>query len=434
MVKGLLEQLISAQMRRDSMTLGPVAVPVGNPDVQRLDALIASTRANLTTAVRNQLEALRAQLASTDQMRSASGQQMERLPVEEAQEVRLNLQFETVRNISDRLREEYQKARMAEVVEAGQVEVLDLADTPDQPLPTNRTLKVLMGLLAGLLLGTGGAFLIEHVNTTVRSRDELEALLDLPALAVIPRITGDPARVGRLRALLGRGRHAGDPQDAAGAAHLEHAGGGEAFRTLRTNLMFSQATGALRSLVVASSAPGEGKSTTASNLAISFAQQGLRVVLLDADLRRARLHRVFGVDREPGLTQWVLGMCTMDQVLRPTTIDGLTLVPSGALPPNPAELLGGDRMARVLRELEDHFDMIILDTPPLLAASDAAVLAARADGVLLVVRAGSTDRTAVVQVTQQLDTVDSRIIGTVLNDLDGKLPRYGGYDYYRATA
>lgn len=213
------------------------------------------------------------------------------------------------------------------------------------------------------------------------------------------------------------------------AAHT-HSTGAEAYRTLRTNLIFSQAVQSLKTIVVTSASPGEGKTTTAANLAVTFAQQGMRVLLVDCDLRRARLHKMFNVPREPGLTELILDHEVPTEVIRGTPVENLSVLTSGTLPPNPSELLGGPRMERVLEVLREQFDMIVLDSPPLLAASDASVLGTKTDGVLLVVRAGQTERGAAQQAVQQLAVVGARVVGAVLNDPDAKVPQYGGYYNY----
>jgi capsular exopolysaccharide synthesis family protein len=156
----------------------------------------------------------------------------------------------------------------------------------------------------------------------------------------------------------------------------------------------------------------------------------MRVLLVDCDLRRGRIHRIFDVPREPGLTELVIGHEESEAVIRPTDVTGLYVVPSGNLPPNPSELLGGDRMRKVLVSLSEAFDLIILDTPPLLAASDGAILATLSDGVVLVLRAGSTEGEAAQQAIQQLSGVGARVVGAVLNDPDAKVPAYGGYYHY----
>ncbi|HSH45336.1 MAG TPA: CpsD/CapB family tyrosine-protein kinase, partial [Longimicrobiales bacterium] len=186
----------------------------------------------------------------------------------------------------------------------------------------------------------------------------------------------------------------------------------------------------IQRLVITSASEAEGKTTTAANLAVTFAQQGVRVLLVDCDLRRPQIHNTFGVLRSPGITELVLGHDTAADAVRETAVEGLHVLPSGTLPPNPSELLGGERVQEVLDDLGRGYDMVILDTPPLLAASDAAILGSRSDGVVLVVRAGQTEKGAAQQAVEQLHVVGARILGAVLNDPDAKVPQYGGHYYY----
>jgi capsular exopolysaccharide synthesis family protein len=228
-----------------------------------------------------------------------------------------------------------------------------------------------------------------------------------------------------------------DPTRTLVAVSHRNSSGGESFRTLRTNLAFSRVSGKIRSLVVTSASPGEGKSTVAANLSISFAQNGLRVLLIDGDLRRPRVAQLFGLRKEPGLTGLIMGEASREEITQSTWIENLYVITSGAIPPNPAELLSTARMAEVMEELQDTFDLVIVDSPPVLAAADSAILGRLSDGVLLVVRAGRTDRGAARQSLSQLRTVGARVLGGVLNDPESLLESYGAhysgyyaYDYY----
>jgi non-specific protein-tyrosine kinase len=198
--------------------------------------------------------------------------------------------------------------------------------------------------------------------------------------------------------------------------------GAEAYRTLRTNLIFSQAMQSLKTIMVTSPSGGEGRTTVAANLATTFAQQGMRVLLVDCDLRRSRLHTLFGVAREPGLTQLLLGDEPLERVVHDTGVPGLSLVPAGTQTQSPSEILGGSQMHDALDALSGQFDLVVLDTPPLLAAAaGTASLAARVDGVLVVLRAGQTERDAAQDALQQLATVGARVVGAVLNDPDAQV-------------
>jgi tyrosine-protein kinase Etk/Wzc len=328
---------------------------------------------------------------------------------------------------------------MSEAVEAGQVQIIQLATYPGYRVATGQKRKLMMGLIVGLMLGFGAAVVADSLDASIRKRSDIEKILGIPSLAVIPSLSKNhAARSGVVRALprmksLSSPANSRPDQDLV-TLNAIRSPGAEAIRTLRTNLMFSQSVRSMRTLVVTSASPGEGKTTTASNLAVSFAQQGMRVLLLDCDLRRARLHRMFAIPREPGLSDLVLGFADETSVTASTSVVGLYVIPAGTLPPNPAELLGGDSMRRTMTTLTEGYDLVILDTPPLLAASDAAILATLADGAILVLRAGSTENAAAQQAVQQLNSVGARIVGAVLNDPDAQVPKYGAYYEYEYSA
>jgi capsular exopolysaccharide synthesis family protein len=426
---------------RDSMSAGEFRATETNPDLARFNTLIAAGEQRIVSAVSSQLGMLDAQLQSLTEQAARSAGQIQALPGTEAQEVRLAQEVGSLQKAAEELRSEYQRAQISEAVEAGQVEIVDPASLPSGPQNTGGPLKLLLGLAVGLMVGSGAALLRESMNTSVRRHDELESLLQVPALVVIPRIAGGVrARTG-LRRLLpafananGNGAHGADGAAPDPMPVLAVADGrstaAEAYRTLRTNLIFSQTGRALKSVIITSASPGEGKSTTSSNLAAAFAQQGMRVLLVDADLRRPTLHTIFGTPREPGLTQVLVGQMELEAALQETSVPGLSLLTSGVLPPNPAELLGSPVMRDLLRGMVDGFDMVILDTPPVMAASDSSVLGSMVDGVVLVVRAGRTERSMAQQAVRQLTSVGARVLGAALNDPDRAVAAYGGAGYY----
>ncbi|HWK88507.1 MAG TPA: polysaccharide biosynthesis tyrosine autokinase [Longimicrobium sp.] len=425
-VAQLYGMLARHESARDSLLSGPNPRAPTDPEIQRLNSQIATAETRIADAVRSQIASIDARLVSMDAQRAGSESRIRSMPDAQVQEVRLTQQMSTVQGMADQLREEYQKARISEAVEVGQVEVLDVP-SPATPIGGGGALVMLLGLVGGLGLGAASGVLREQLNTTVRSREEMEQLLGVPGLAVIPSLAPHGSRGLPWRRELPA---APEPGEVDLAVLSGRSAGAEAYRTLRTNLIFSQATGRLKVLVVTSAVPGEGKSTTVSNLAAAFAQQGMRVLLVDCDLRRARQHSIFAMPREPGLTQLVLGHAPLAEVARPTAVENLFLLAAGTLPPNPAELLGSERMQEVTQELREAFDLVVFDTPPVLAAADGAILAAGADGVVLVVRAGRTARGAAQQALRQLTSVGGRVLGAVLNDPDERLPAYGGYGKY----
>lgn len=431
-IQQLYQQLETYEAERDTLTTGRFRSAEESPAVQRVNQLIAGTQSRIADAVRSQIQSQDARIAALDAIRDRRTSRMSGLPELEAEEERLTQQMITLQEGANALRAELQKARIAEAVEIGQVEVVDRA-SPAAPVPQHRGLRILLGLLLGLGVGAVAAVIRENMNTTVSSREELEEMMGVAALAVIPQITQgtNGKRGGRRNGTAeAPAQPVGSVDPSVVAAWHSHTPGAEAYRTLRTNLMFSQSV-RLRTMVVTSAGPADGKTTTSSNVAATFAQQGMRVVLVDCDLRRPRIHEVFGLNKEPGLSQLILGYNGVEEVIRPSGVENLSIISSGTPPPNPSELLGSERMMSVLRDLRDSFDLVVLDTPPVLLAPEASVLAAGADGVVLVVRAGVTQRAAAQDAAQQLHTVGANLVGTVLNDPDAKLPGYSSYYAYR---
>ncbi|HEX8363131.1 MAG TPA: CpsD/CapB family tyrosine-protein kinase, partial [Longimicrobium sp.] len=324
------------------------------------------------------------------------------------------------------LRQELQRARIAEAVEAGQVEIVHAAPLPSAPVGTGMPVKLAFGVMAGLALGAGGAFLKEHLGTSFRRLDEMEKLLGVPGLALVPRLSARAAGGGRMRGRTGAG---GGLEDTLATVSAPGSPGAEAYRTLRTHLIFSRAVPPMKTLAVTSPSALDGKTTTAANLAVAYARQGLRVAVVDCNLRKPRLHRVFGVAGEPGLAQLLPGHAPLGEALRETGVEGLSLLAAGAPSPSPSELLGGERMRETLELLSGRFDLVILDTPALLASADASILAALADGVVVVARAGHTDRGAARRAVQRLSRFGASVVGAVLNDPDSKALAHDEFSY-----
>jgi polysaccharide biosynthesis transport protein len=359
---------------------------------------------------------------------------MSLLPAMAEEEMRLSRRVDALANMGDELRGDFQRARMAEAVEAGDIDVVALAPLPSTPLLSSAVLKVSLGLFLGLALGMVIAYILEALNTSVRRPEDLEAVLHVPGLAVIPRITdGSRSAQSHFRRLLGSGKAAHAAVGSPLTGNQTFSIGIEAFRNLRTSLIWSDGGETLRTLVVTSAAPGEGKTMTAANLAVTLAYDGLRVLLVDCDIRRPRIHGLFQLPRAPGLMELLRTSNDPDspqpRAIRETPVARLSVLTCGALPVNAANLLSGTRMRVLLGELQEQFDIIVLDTPPVLATADASIVASLTDGVLLVVRAGTTDRNAAQRAYQQLANVGARVVGTVLNDPGGEVAKEGDYYY-----
>lgn len=403
-VSQLYATLARYQDSYDSLTTGVWRSSPLDPQVVRLKELIASSQSQLIAAVRSQLEAMRARGVALDSLRARSIAAVHSLPATEAEEMRLQEKVETMQRMGDELRVDYEKARMAEAVEVGSAQIVDLPTLPYKPVPRLAIVKLALGLMLGLMLGFGAAAIREVRNTSIRRNDELERVLRIPGLASIPSLRNGATR--RARRALAAGDHV--PTAIGQAA--------EAYRILRTNLLFSARGTMVRSLVVTSAVPGEGKTLTAINLASTSAREGMRVLLVDCDFRRPRIHSFFDLPHGPGMSDVLCGTASAADAIRPTSVPNLSVLPAGSTEPRAAENRRSTTVAITLRQLSADFDLVILDTAPVLAFADASLLAALADGVLVVVRAGETDRDEARRAVHQLASVGANMLGAILND------------------
>ena len=391
------------------------------PGVQAVDQLIRSTKSELQEASNSYLVGLRSRISSLDNRINELRREMEKYPSLGAQEQRLSAEVQTAQQLYGTLLGELQRARIAESSEPGYVTVIDAAMQPFTPVSPNRKRIFLTSLIFGAILGLGAAVVLENLDDSVKSPDEVREQFGLSVVGTIPGIK-DSDLPGENGAEVARRL----------ATHFDpRSPVAEAYRSLRTNLAFARAHEAMRILVLTSPGPADGKSTTVANLAITFAQQGQRTLLIDGDLRRAVLDKMFKVPRSPGLTDVLVGRQRLHDVVHKTEIDHLSVVGSGPFPPNPSELLGSSAMRDVLRDAQTEFDIVLIDSPPLLAVTDAAVLATMADGAILVIRVGATAKAAVRRAVAQLQTVHGRMVGAVLNDVDLRSGAFSGsYGYY----
>lgn len=289
--------------------------------------------------------------------------------------------------------------------------IITPAEAPTAPSAPNTKLNLLAGLTAGLALGLGAAFLRNTQDSRIRGEADLRRVTDVPLLGGIAF-----------------------DQDATKKPLLTQAGfqspRAESFRQLRTNLQFANVSGNAKTVLVTSSLPGEGKSTTATNLAIALAQAGQSVCLVDADLRRPMVNEYLGLGRDAGLTTALIGAADVNELLQPWGEDNLYVLTSGRIPPNPSELLGSDEMSNLLQRLEEVFDTVIIDAPPLLPVTDAAVLSQHVGGVVVVVGSQKLKTPELEKSLGALEMVGAKVLGVVLNRLPAKGPDAYAYSYY----
>ena len=313
------------------------------------------------------------------------------------------------------------------------IRVVDPAMVPTTPARPAKAKNILLALLVGLVGGIGLALLREYLDNTVKTPDDIETLARLPSLAVVPQFAGTNGykRRGLLPDFSENGH---DKRIELVAQHLPKSQMSEAFRALRTSILLSQAEHPPQVILVTSALPREGKTTAAANLAVTLAQLGDSTVLVDADLRKPGIGRLLnlGSGKYAGLSSYLAGVSSLDLVSVPhPAVPNLVAIPTGPLPPNPADLLSSHRLADAIVELRTKYKFIVFDSPPVLAATDAVILSVQADGVLLVVRSGETPKVAFTRTRDLLTSVKSRILGVVLNAVDSSAPDYYySYRYY----
>jgi len=313
------------------------------------------------------------------------------------------------------------------------IRIVDPAMIPTTPARPAKAKNVILSFLVGLVGGIGLALLREYLDNTVKTPDDIETLARLPSLAVVPQFAGTNGhkRRGLLQDFSENGH---DKRIELVAQHLPKSQMSEAFRALRTSILLSQTEHPPQVILVTSALPREGKTTAAANLAVTLAQLGDSTVLVDADLRKPGIGRLLdlGAGKYAGLSSYLAGVSSLDLVSVPhPAIPNLVAIPTGPLPPNPADLLSSHKLADAIVELRSRFKFIVIDSPPVMAATDAVILSVQADGVLLVVRSGETPKVAFTRTRNLLTSVKSRILGVVLNAVDSGAPDYYySYRYY----
>jgi capsular exopolysaccharide synthesis family protein len=276
-------------------------------------------------------------------------------------------------------------------------------------------MMIILGGFLGLFLGIGSAFFLEYMVNTIKTPDDVAQHLDLPVLGVVPRIAKAQRRQ-RTPIIL--------QQD------LPRSIPAESYRSLRTKLLFSKADCPRKTIVVTSTGPKEGKSTTTVNLGMALARAEQSVLLVDADLRRPVLHQVFGTDRNKGLSTVLAEELTIDEAIVDTGVPNLSLLAAGVLSENPSEILGAPRMKELTDQIRERYDIALFDSAPLLGMTDTVVLTTEADATVLVIKTGSPTRKALRIALAQLEQVGAEICGVVLNNVDIKRDRYYYHNYY----
>jgi succinoglycan biosynthesis transport protein ExoP len=327
----------------------------------------------------------------------------------------LKRQAESSRQLYELLVKRFKETSLTEEMKTGNIRVIDRAEVPGYPVKPRKQRNILLAVVVGLFFGIGMAFLLEYLDNTIKLPEEVTDFLRVPYLGPVPAFTMD--------------RSLNEMPSRLISVHSPKSTASEAYRGLRTSLLLSSADKKLQVIMVVGAGPFEGKTLTSANLAVTMAQSHQRVLLIDADMRRPDLHKIFQTPHNKGLSSILAGTDTPEDAIVETSVEGLELLPVGPIPPNPAELIGSKTMERFIAGLKEKYEIIIIDTPPLTAVTDAVALSQYVDGVMLVSRTGITPRRVVKNSIEQLKAVNANILGVVLNGVGKDRYYYSPYYY-----
>lgn len=325
------------------------------------------------------------------------------------------------RDLYKSLLQRMKEAGVSAGIMASNIQVLDNAELRAKPYKPKKALNLLIASLVGLFLGVGLAFFLEYFDDTVKTSDEIEQITRLPSFGMVPEISYEKrSRSGNGRSYPVEMVTYGNPKSILS----------EAFRNIRTSILLSFSEKPPKKIAITSPNPGEGKTTTVVNTSISLSQTGGQVLIIDADMRKPRIHQVFGDKNEVGLSSFLSGNIDIDSVLKRSTLSNLYYIPSGPIPPNPTELIGSEIFRKMIESLEKRFNHIVIDCPPVLGFADSIILSTYVDGLILVVSGGKTPKETLKRAKEGLQQVNARILGVVINRVNLRRHDYG-YHYYR---
>lgn len=323
----------------------------------------------------------------------------------------LKREVETNRQLYDALMKKIKEQSVTEKIQPVNVWIVEKAEIPESPVKPRKALNLLLGIIVGLFGGIGIAFFIEYLDNTIKSPDDAEARLGKPVLGVIPLLKEKGKTIEDIVLKEPRSSFAED------------------YKVLRTSLLLSSAEAPPKTVLITSTGPEEGKTVTAINLATAIAQSEYSVLLMDADLRKPRIHKIYSLRNDKGLSTYLAGGSDIN-IIREGPLPNLSVIPSGPIPPNPSELLGSKRMKELLETLRGSFDVIIIDSPPVLTVSDSLVMGKMTDGVLLVTRGGKTTYELSMRSIKSISDMKANLLGIVINAIDMKRGDYYYYRYY----
>jgi polysaccharide biosynthesis transport protein len=440
---------LQKRLQELSITLADLETKFGpeNPQIIRVKQEMAIIQGQISESRSTLADRLKADYERAVRDEQALQAALERAKGEAVQQNQASIQLNMLKQDVDTANKLYteflnntNQANLQVAEQHNNVRVISPARLPKTPISPARMRTIMMSFIMALSAGIGLALFLEYIDNTIKTVEDVSRYVQLPALSVIPPIGLIPSR--KMLSAKGSKRPKSLPANVNGNG-LEGARAGqlvapdsrssaaEAYRILRTSVLLSSAGKPPKTILVTSGQPGEGKTTTAVNTAISLSQLGASVLIIDCDMRKPSTHKILGADNMRGLSTYLSRSITADGLIQKLQMPNLSLIPCGPIPPNPAELISSERMKRLLTDLSDRYDHIILDSPPLMNVTDPVILSTIVDGVILVVHGGKSTRDVVRRARHDLDAVGAKVFGVVLNNVDLRREGYDNYYYYR---
>jgi len=439
------------RMKNDYEELSKVYGP-NHPDMIKRKASLDSMKSNLQDEVQkavNTAEAdYHAALRKENDLKAAANRQVNEVAKMNSDKILYNSIKIEIEHIQGQLsslegmRKETEVSTKLAGLKTGNISVVDYAQVPKFPASPKKKLNLLLAIIMGITGGIALCFVIEYLDNTVKGADDVERLVGLPSLGIIPLLAQDGAKKRGLASGFRSSSIYGKNEPGTEDSVIENANIelinhrhpnfaiAEDYRTVRTSILLSQNNNLPKIIAFSSSLPQEGKTATVANTAVAFAQLGKRVVVIDADLRRPRMHRLFNVRNTKGLSGFLTEKDSIEEILQKTSVENVWLIPSGPVPPNPAELLESERMKNLLAGIKKEIDFVLIDTPPVLAVVDSLIIGATAGSVILITQPEKTNRNAFVSSVERLKQSNAKIVGVIFNKTAPRTKQYHDKSYY----
>ena len=396
------------------------------PEMKRLKDHLDTVQSRLNTEIKKIVAGIKNEYESSQRkeflLRNAFEEQKARAMEMQQRAIQYNIlkrEADTNKELYKGLLQRMKEAGVSAGITASNIQVVDQAEAPTKPFKPNKKLNLALAAVVGLFLGVGLAFFLEHLDDTIKRPEDLQDLIRLPSFGIVPEAVYDRRKVL-------------EPSHAVETATCDFPKSmlSEAYRSIRTSILLSSSGKPPKIIAVSSPNPGEGKTTTVVNTAIALSQTGAQVIIIDADMRKPRIHKVLGKANGVGLSSFLSGNADMEAVIQKSKIPNLCYIPSGPIPPNPSELLGSAFFKKMIDGLGNRFQYMVIDSPPLLAFSDSVIISTNVDGVIMVVIGGKTPRDTLERSKEALLQVDAKILGVVINRAKVNGGDYGSY-YHR---